>query len=66
VTRPTVAAGSGLNESSVRLEPLAVGSPLCTLPLWLNSYDAVPVDLDQSYETTFQTLRIDGPIAIIR
>jgi hypothetical protein len=38
--------------------PLAVGSPLPTLPLWLESDLAVPLPLEQSYEATFIELRV--------
>ena len=41
-------------------ESLALGQDLPTLPLWLNSLDAVPVDLAASYTTTCLSLRIDG------
>jgi hypothetical protein len=39
-------------------EPLEIGKPLPTLPLWLADDLAVPVDLEQSYLTTCDTLRI--------
>jgi Protein of unknown function (DUF4058) len=38
--------------------PLAVGSILPTLPLWLEADLAVPLDLERSYETTFVELRV--------
>ncbi len=38
--------------------PLAVGSLMPTLPLWLESDLAVPLDLERSYEATFIELRI--------
>ncbi len=44
----------------VWIEPLNVGDALPTLPLWLSPFGAVPVDLEQSYVLTCQTLRI-GP-----
>jgi len=37
---------------------LAVGQPLPTLPLWLATDLAVPLDLDSSYEETCRILRI--------
>jgi Protein of unknown function (DUF4058) len=40
------------------LVPLAIGSPLPTLPLWLEADQAVPLDLEQSYEATFVELRV--------
>jgi hypothetical protein len=38
--------------------PLALGSPLPTLPLWLDDNLAVPLDLEASYEETCRVLRI--------
>lgn len=38
--------------------PLAVGSLLPTLPLWLEADLAVPLDLERSYEATFVELRV--------
>jgi Protein of unknown function (DUF4058) len=38
--------------------PLAVGSVLPTLPLWLEADLAEPLDLERSYEATFVELRI--------
>jgi hypothetical protein len=38
--------------------PLAVGSPLPTMPLWLAGSFAVPLDLEQTYEETCRVLRI--------
>jgi hypothetical protein len=40
-------------------EPLSLGQPLPTMPLWLASDLAVPVDLEASYEETFRVLRLD-------
>ena len=37
---------------------LTLGSTLPTLPLWLESDFAVPVDLERSYEATFVELRV--------
>lgn len=57
------AAYRALNVAAPRLdiwlEPLALGGPLPTLPLWLNLIDSVPVDLEQSYEAACQSLRIE-------
>ncbi len=39
-------------------EQLALGAPLPTLPLWLASNLAVPLELEQTYEETCQVLRI--------
>lgn len=39
-------------------DPLAVGQPLPTLPLWLADSLAVPLDLEASYEQTCRDLRI--------
>ena len=38
--------------------PLAVGSPLPCLPVWLSDELAIPLDLDASYEKTCSDLRI--------
>jgi Protein of unknown function (DUF4058) len=38
--------------------PLAVGSLLPTLPLWLEADLAVPLDLERSYEATFVEMRV--------
>ncbi|HET6423747.1 MAG TPA: DUF4058 family protein, partial [Planctomycetaceae bacterium] len=37
---------------------LTVGSPLPTLPLWLTENQAVPLDLEASYEETCRVLRL--------
>jgi hypothetical protein len=39
-------------------ESLALGSPLPTLPLWLEADLAVPLNLERSYEATFVELRV--------
>lgn len=40
------------------LAPLALGSSLPTLPLWLEADLAVPLNLERSYEATFAELRV--------
>jgi hypothetical protein len=40
------------------LMPLALGTLLPTLPLWLEADLAVPLDLERSYEATFVELRV--------
>jgi hypothetical protein len=40
------------------VNPLAIGSPLPTLPLWLEDELAVPLNLEATYETTFVELRV--------
>jgi hypothetical protein len=40
------------------LEPLRVGQPLPTLPLWLADDFSIPLDLEDSYEETCKVLRI--------
>jgi Protein of unknown function (DUF4058) len=40
------------------LNPLAIGQPLPTLPLWIASNYAIPLELEPSYEETCQILRI--------
>jgi hypothetical protein len=39
-------------------QPLAIGQPLPTLPLWLAPDFAVPLELEPSYEETCRVLRI--------
>jgi hypothetical protein len=39
-------------------QPLALGQPLPTLPLWLSEGFAVPLELEASYEQTCRDLRI--------
>lgn len=39
-------------------EPLSVGGPLPTMPLWLEADLVVPLDLEVSYQTTCESLRI--------
>lgn len=39
-------------------EPLVVGQPLPTLPLWLSPELAIPLDLESSYEETCRILRM--------
>jgi hypothetical protein len=41
-------------------EVLAVGKPLPTLPLWLSPDLCVPLDLEESYTTTCESLRISA------
>jgi hypothetical protein len=38
--------------------PLTLGEPLPTLPLWLSTDLAIPLNLESSYEQTCQALRI--------
>ena len=40
------------------MQPLSIGSPLPTLPLWLADDLAVPLDLEASYQATCVDLRI--------
>jgi hypothetical protein len=40
------------------LTPLSLGSPLPTLPLWLEPDLALPLNLEQSYAATFVELRV--------
>ena len=39
-------------------QPLTVGQPLPTLPLWLADNLAVPLELEASYDDTCRALRI--------
>jgi hypothetical protein len=70
---PTSVAGAALYavscrarraDDTVKLDAwpfaLSVGQPLPTLPLWLTEHDAIPLDLEASYELTCQDLRIAG------
>ena len=40
------------------LQTLQIGQPLPTLPLWIADNFAVPLDLEESYESTCEALRI--------
>ena len=40
------------------MQPLSIGRPLPTLPLWLADDLAVPLDLEASYEDTCRVLRL--------
>jgi hypothetical protein len=40
------------------MQPLSIGQPLPTLPLWLADDLAVPLDLEASYEQTCRVLRL--------
>ena len=40
------------------MQPLSIGRPLPTLPLWLADDLAVPLDLEASYEQTCRILRL--------
>jgi hypothetical protein len=57
-----VACRTAKSEDQWRLEawpgPLTLGAPLPTLPLWLASNLAVPLELEPSYEETCRVLRI--------
>ena len=54
------AAGREQDEQQLLLwpAPLALGQPLPTLPLWIASNLAVPLDLEASYQATCMDLRI--------
>ena len=39
-------------------QPLSLGQPLPTLPLWLDEDLSVPLDLEESYEETCRVLHI--------
>jgi hypothetical protein len=41
-------------------EPLTVGQPLPTLPLWLRGGHVLPVDLERTYQRTCREQRIPG------
>jgi hypothetical protein len=40
------------------LNPLAIGQPLPTLPLWIADNYSIPLELEPSYEETCHILRI--------
>jgi Protein of unknown function (DUF4058) len=46
------------NKLEAWVEPLALGSPLPTLPLWLEVDLTVPLHLEATYEATFVELRV--------
>jgi len=56
-TKTTVKPGSPW-QLETWFEPLRIGQPLPTLPLWLADDLAVPLDLEGSYEETCKVLRI--------
>src|SRR5436853_392988 len=41
-------------------EELTLGSPLPTLPLWVAPMQAVPLELERSYQTTCEALVVPG------
>lgn len=43
------------------VEPLELGDPLPTLPLWIAADLALPLDLDESYRSACSLLRIPNP-----
>lgn len=47
-------------EIEVWPEPLAVGSPLPTLPLWIDAVTAYPIDLEATYTDACRRRRIPG------
>jgi Protein of unknown function (DUF4058) len=53
-----IANGSGVRTLETWREPLAVGAPLPTLPLWLESDLSVPMPLEESYRAACASLRI--------
>ena len=57
VTKTTVKPGAPW-QLETWLEPLRIGQPLPTLPLWLADNLSVPLDLEGSYEETCKVLRI--------
>jgi hypothetical protein len=54
--RPTGKNGSA--QLTIWQEPMALGSPLPTVPLWLLHGPYVPVYLEETYEETFRQLRL--------
>lgn len=38
--------------------PLAIGQPLPTLPLWIRGTSSLPIDLESTYEATCESLRM--------
>lgn len=56
----TVTAPAG-NRVEIWRESLAIGAPLPTLPLWLDSDTAVPLNLDLAYAAACRKLRIREP-----
>src|SRR5947199_25734 len=61
---PTTGSGDGVATAGEQWqletwpEPLTLGAPLPTLPLWLASNLAVPLELEPTYEETCRVLRI--------
>jgi len=50
--------GNGVGRLETWYQPLQVGRPLPTLPLWLSDEFAVPLALEESYEQTCRDLRL--------
>ena len=65
----TVAAYSDGEPKKAIVEPVAVGSPLPSLPIFLNPRRYVPTPLEMTYQTTWgkcpDALKdaVDGPVA---
>lgn len=49
---------SGKHQLNARREPLALGQPLPTLPLWLDVDRSVPLELEVSYTAAREALRV--------
>jgi Protein of unknown function (DUF4058) len=53
-----VVAADGGRRLEIWREPLAVGAPLPTMPLWIDAERSVPVPLEDSYMAACRSLRI--------
>jgi hypothetical protein len=51
--------GAGQSRLDMWAEPLAVGSPLPTLPLWLGESLALPLGLEETYQSACAARRIE-------
>jgi hypothetical protein len=56
-----LAARRGKHQLDIWAEPLAVASPLPTLPLWLAADLALPLHLEETYRAACAARRIELP-----
>ena len=49
---------NGVRQLEAWHEPLAIGQPISTVPLWLDSALSIPLELEKTYLTACASLRI--------
>jgi hypothetical protein len=62
--QPTGKSGNG--QLALWTEPLAIGEPLPTMPLWLYGGICVPARLEETYERTCRELRIKNLLSRVK